>query len=160
MAAKDCIGPQCAEQMKLFMTPGEIVDKMTASPDLRSDGNRFETMDELKSRKLGESKVAGNSPDMMGRPMQQSLYDSIKERGLDIGHVNLTTDTAGRTAVEDGQHRMIAGADADKELGRETLIPWNKITHNQSMGKWVEPGSEVFKPTLLPKSDGPTESVV
>lgn len=29
MAAKDCIGPQCAEQMKLFMTPGEIVDKMS-----------------------------------------------------------------------------------------------------------------------------------
>lgn len=146
MAAKDCLGPQCDEQLKLFMTPNEIVDQMTASPDLRSDGDRFETMDELKSRKLEESKVVGNSKDMMGRPMRKSLYDSIKDDGLNIEHIDLNTDSVGRTRVDDGQHRIIAAAAVDKELGRETFIPHTKIGRVYNDSKFIEPGSAVFKP--------------
>lgn len=154
-------GPQF--QMQLFSTPAEIMERMTASPDLRTVGDRFETMDELKSRKLSESKLVGNSPDAFGKPMAQSLYDSIKERGLKIDNINLSTDASGRTAVVDGQHRMIAGAAADKELGRETFIPWNKI-NNLTGGQWIEPGSDLPKYQPAPVNrlgpSGPVESVV
>lgn len=157
MAAIYCIGPQCAEQMKLFMTPNEIVDQMTASPDLRSDGDRFETMDELKSRKLEESKVAGNSPDKMGRPMQKSLYDSIKENGLNIEHINLNTDSVGRTRIDDGQHRMIAAAAVDRELERDTFIPHTKIGRIYNDSQFIEPGSAAFKPAPVTDVDkGPS----
>lgn len=145
------------DQLQLFMTPNEIVDKMTASSDLRSDGDRFETMDELKSRKLEESKVAGNSPDMMGRRMQKSLYDSIKDHGLNIEHIDLNTDSVGRTRVDEGQHRMIAAAAVDRELGRDTFIPYTKIGRVYNESQFIEPGSAVFKPAPVEKVEkGPS----
>lgn len=156
-------GPQFTEQMQLFSTPAEMVERMTASPDLQIVGDRFETMDELKSRKLAESKTVGNSPDAFGRPMTQSLYDSIKEKGLKIDNINLSTDMSGKTAVVDGQHRMIAGAAADKELGRETYIPWDKI-NRLTGGQWVDPGSALprYEPAQAYRLSPPTpmESVV
>lgn len=107
MSASKHINPN---QLKLFMTPQEIMDTISGSVDLGDD-----SMEELWAEKLAESK--GRT---YGQP--KSLYNSIKEHGVQR-HVTLTEERDGSLVMGQGHHRVAAAADIAKKTGREMFIP-------------------------------------
>ena len=121
MAAKDCIGPQCAEQMKLFMTPGEIKGWVTDSADRYRTLN--EGMDDMWNRKLHESK----SPQGVPKP-GAGVYDAVSSGKNILPNVTLipfrqTEHESARNMIGDGHHRVAAMADFEEKTGRKSFIP-------------------------------------
>ncbi len=129
MAAKNHLNPK---QLKLFMTPDEIMSSVTDSVDRTTpytdsvyDDETGEyvdvhypgqTMDELWDNKLSESKGKG-----WGIP--EPLYDSIAKHGVKR-HVTLQPNyhDDGYTMGQ-GHHRVAAAADIAKKTGDQVFIP-------------------------------------
>lgn len=115
MSRKDHLNPN---QLKLFMSPEEILSSVHDSVDL----GYGEDMGDLMEQKLSESK---GTP----RGSQDSLYDSISRHGVKR-HVTLEQDPDGGLIMGQGHHRVAAAADLNKRFGRTIEIPviyddWN-----------------------------------
>lgn len=100
------------KQLKLFMTPDEIMDTISGSIEL---SKTTESMDDLLKDKLTESKKKDR-----GQP--SSLYNSIKKHGVQR-HVTLQMEPDGSYIMGQGHHRVAAAADIVKKTGRQIFIP-------------------------------------
>jgi polysaccharide deacetylase 2 family uncharacterized protein YibQ len=122
MSASKHLNPK---QLKLFMTPDEIMESVSDSVDRAGSytvvgyetGGQItvpeETMEDLWKTKLAESK---------GRRQPTSLYNSIKEHGVQR-HVTLQMEHDGSLTMGQGHHRVAAAADIAKKTGRQIYIP-------------------------------------
>jgi hypothetical protein len=122
MSASKHLNPK---QLKLFMTPDEIMESVSDSVDRAGSytdvdyetGEQItvpeETMEDLWKTKLAESK---------GRRQPTSLYNSIKEHGVQR-HVTLQMEHDGSLTMGQGHHRVAAAADIAKKTGRQIYIP-------------------------------------
>lgn len=152
MAAKNHLNPK---QLKLFMTPQEVMDSVSDSVDRSWEytdvdpetGEKVtipeQTMDELWEDKLFES--TGKRP-----VDEKSLYDSIKDKGVQR-HVTLQLNRDGSLSMGQGHHRVAAAADIAKKTGRQMYIPvlydedynysdtghyYNSYPEIAKLGKW------------------------
>ena len=115
-----------SDQLKLFMTPqeimGSVVDSVDRAPeyedyDIENEKNVMvpaETMEDLWASKLSESKGKGSGP--------ESLYDSIAKHGVQR-HVTLEDHGNGTLYMGQGHHRVAAAADISEKTGRPMYIP-------------------------------------
>ena len=121
MGAKHVINPN---QLTMFERAGDLADPEKFN-HMDSEGLR-EDISSLASRKVAESKAGQARGVRMPAKKVQSLYDSIKEKGVQKP-VQVRKDTFKRpdgdvtesTALIDGHHRVFAQADIDPEA----LIP-------------------------------------
>ena len=121
------LGPQFDGQLKLFMTPAEIMEHVNSSTDLKSG----EDMPAMWSRKVEESKR-----EYTGRH-GSGVHDALSS-GNDIIHgptgngkvpINYITrfdDTEVRR-LDDMHHRVAAMAELDKHNDKQTYLNVNHI---------------------------------
>lgn len=116
-----------SRQLKLFMTPQEIMGSVVDSVDRGYD----EPIEDLWDEKLEESKGA------LKTNSGKSLYDSIADKGVQR-HVTLQQD-GGHLVMGQGHHRVAAAADIAKRTGRQMYIPvvydegWNYSNDDEYM---------------------------
>lgn len=118
------LGPQFDGQLKLFMTPAEIMGHVNAS----GDKGRDEDMSDMWSRKVEASK----------RPFSEEhgsgVYDKVN-RGFNLVHgirgtgkvpilYNVRGPIDGEVSRElkDMHHRVAAMAEVDRKKGTETFV--------------------------------------
>jgi hypothetical protein len=145
MAAKDCLGPQCAEQMKLFMTANEVKNWITDSTD-RSPN---ETLDQMWDRKVTESKKPRES-----NTQGAGVYDAVSEGKNILPDVTLipfreTPFEGARNVIGDGHHRVAAMADYENQTGRDTFIPVNYFGNSG----FEQPVPKIGKQPETPSAD-------
>jgi hypothetical protein len=117
------------EQLKMFMTPSEIMSSrlpLTADRIVKNS-TVLEDPESLWERKLKQSKAPPTSP-----RYKRSLYDTIKREGVKEP-VHL-----GPTQVTGGHHRIAAAND----IAPDTLIP---VVHSEE--DRPDRASKVFKYT-------------
>lgn len=115
MASSDHIQPQ---QLKLFMTGGELKDNITYSGDTLP----HETLGDMWDRKVVESKEEyGHGA---------GTYDSIQKHGWDPkdswdakGIPIRYSSRTGSTRISNGHHRVAAAADIEEKTGKLTFFP-------------------------------------
>lgn len=126
MSASDHVN---SKQLKLFMTPEEImstvsdsVDRVDSYTDVDSETGQeitvpAETMDDVWRDKLSESRAKRSFA-------PESLYSSIEKHGVQR-HVTLQEDvnSDGKYIMGQGHHRVAAAADIAKRTGRQFYIP-------------------------------------
>ena len=111
-------GPQF-EQLKLFMTPAEVKDRVTTSGDLEPG----ETMDQMWDRKVEQSKAPRDTGHGSG------VYDALSEGKPILDSVNVHFGTymgegkRSDTFIPNKHHRIAAQADIDATTGKETFVP-------------------------------------
>ena len=121
------LGPQFDGQLKLFMTPAEIVEHVNSSSDLKSG----EDMPDMWSRKTKESKREHSGEHGSG------VYDALSS-GNDIIHgptgdgkviINYITrfDGTEHRQLDDMHHRVAAMAELDKHNDTQTYLNVNHI---------------------------------
>jgi hypothetical protein len=145
MAAKDCIGPQCAEQLKLFMTPQEIKGWITDSTD-RSPG---ETLDQMWDRKVTESKKPQGS-----NSHGSGVYDAVSSGNNILPSVTLipfrkNEYEEARNVIGDGHHRVAAMADFADKSGKQSFVP---VEYFGDSG-FDQPVPKIGKPQDPPSAD-------
>lgn len=149
MAAIDCVGSQCAEQveqMKLFMSAREVKNWITDSTD-RSPN---ETLDDMWKRKLRESK-SPRGANVHGA----GVYDAVSEGKSilpDLTLIPYRKDAFGdaKNVIGDGHHRIAAMADVEAKTGRESFTP---VKYFGNSG-FEQPVPKIAsKPTVEPNPD-------
>ena len=115
MAAVDHVHPG---QLKLFMTPGEIIGQVKSSADLYGS----ESMEEMWSRKEHESKFPRDPKNWRHG---SGVYESVAKEGV-TSHVEITPyEHRGESALHmgEGHHRVAAAAAVERDTGREQFVP-------------------------------------
>lgn len=99
------------EQLKMFMTPNEIIGSVDDSVD-RNDEEDLDQLWEMKESELD------NSPDY------KKLKESVNEEGVKRP-VTLTTNYGGKGTLfmGDGHHRVVAAYQKQEKTGRQQYVP-------------------------------------
>lgn len=99
------------EQLKMFMTPNEIIGSVDDSVD-RNDDEDLDQLWEMKESELD------NSPDYA------KLKESVNEEGVKRP-VTLTTNYGGKGTLfmGDGHHRVVAAYQKQEKTGRQQYVP-------------------------------------
>jgi hypothetical protein len=99
-----------------FIGAQELMGQINHSYETKRVGTRLESLDQMWSRKLEASKERG-------------IHSSIMERGYQGEDIALHItprwgDEPGHNVfVDDGHHRIAAGADVERTTGKSVMIP-------------------------------------
>lgn len=99
------------EQLKMFMTPNEIIGSVDDSVD-RNDEEDIDQLWEMKESELDNS------------PEYSNLKKSVNEEGVKRP-VTLTTNYGGKGTLfmGDGHHRVVAAYQKQEKTGRQQYVP-------------------------------------
>lgn len=99
------------EQLKMFMTPNEIIARVDDSVD-RNDEEDIDQLWEMKESELDNS------------PEYSNLKKSVNEEGVKRP-VTLTTNYGGKGTLfmGDGHHRVVAAYQKQEKTGRQQYVP-------------------------------------
>lgn len=122
------------EQLKMFMTPQELKDRLTFSFDLNdkfsydNDTSRRETMPQMWQRKLDESQE-----DPEDGTHGAGLWESIYTQGYSGTPVHMAHESGTSSArIMDAHHRVAAAADVAETTGKEIYMP---VIHHEDIDR-------------------------
>lgn len=155
MAASEHLQP---EQLALFMSATDLWKMLNVSYDRHpvadpSGRPRLETMDELKERKVAESKQPSSILTHGG-----GVYSSIWDKGYasDVEPIDLVHQTTGSKRLRDGHHRVAAASDIEQKYGDPVWIPLVHSEEDPKSENWFDNDEYKFVSTrpYSPSSKG------